>query len=679
MLLALLIASAQAQCTDDPTYSVGGWTCTSWTGWPCRPGYAGVDSAAAIALLVASCPVACSDVTPVCAPSPPKPPPPPYTTPTNVPTTPGCWHYYPSGCTHSDGQTPYLPGSWHIDPWGPTNGFPGENGCDERARRLGLRCVGSPADVTGLFIASGGVTSSPPPPPPPTLSPPPPPPPPTLSGTPPPPARVNQAPASSCVDDPTYIAGSWTCASWMGWPCRGGGYGVDIALLVASCPVACADVTCGVSVGVPPGAPLPPPPPPPPYTAPPVPLAAAPNECWHYYPTGCPIPAPGLSVGWYQDTWGPANGFAGASGCSSRASSLGSTCGTNDVFAYYVSGVTSPPPPATVASSPPPPASTCVDDPTYLVGGWSCVAWTGFPCRPGYPGVDTPSAIALLVASCPAACADVTCSASVASPPPLSTVSSPPPPPPPVAASPPPPPPPTLAPTTACADDPTYIVGSWTCASWTGWPCRGGGYGVDVALLVASCPVACSDVTCGATTTSSPPPPVVVTASPPPPPPPLTTPPPSPLPYAGYPGTPTSLGCWHLFPSGCTHADATPPYLPNTWHIDPWGPTNGFPGASGCATRANRLGRRCVGGPVPVTPLFIDALPPGTPLPPPPPARVITSGCTDDGTYSSAGWTCTSWTGWPCRSGGYGVDSAAAIALLVASCPVACSDVTPSC
>merc|ERR1719240_877625 len=62
------------RCTDDPTYTDAGWTCTSWAGYPCGYGGWGVDTAAQVAALQLACPVSCSDVTPVCVPPPPPPP-----------------------------------------------------------------------------------------------------------------------------------------------------------------------------------------------------------------------------------------------------------------------------------------------------------------------------------------------------------------------------------------------------------------------------------------------------------------------------------------------------------------------------------------------------------------------------------------------------------------------------
>lgn len=51
-------------------------------------------------------------------------------------------------------------------------------------------------------------------------------------------------------------------------------------------------------------------------------------------------------------------------------------------------------------------AVRCTDDPSYL-DVWSCDSWRGFACAGGAPPVDTADRIALLMRSCPEACADV--------------------------------------------------------------------------------------------------------------------------------------------------------------------------------------------------------------------------------------------------------------------------------
>ena len=71
-----------------------------------------------------------------------------------------------------------------------------------------------------------------------------------------------------------------------------------------------------------------------------------------------------------------------------------------------------------------------------------------------------------------------------------------------------------------------------------------------------------------------------------------------------------------------------------------------------------------------------DAQPPSAP---PPLAETAETRCHDDGNYFDI-WACSSWVGFPCRSGASprltGPDR---IARLVMSCPEACNDVTPIC
>ena len=94
------------------------------------------------------------------------------------------------------------------------------------------------------------------------------------------------------------------------------------------------------------------------------------------------------------------------------------------------------------------------------------------------------------------------------------------------------PPPPPTAPQGRCTDDPSYFD-LYDCASWGGWKCEDGGWGVSgadrIAFLMRSCPVACYDVTPVCNPPSPPPgaaaPPTDIAAAaagdPPPPPPPL--------------------------------------------------------------------------------------------------------------------------------------------------------------
>ena len=78
--------------------------------------------------------------------------------------------------------------------------------------------------------------------------------------TPPPPSPAPpQAPETGCINDPSYYDAGWTCDDWIGYSCRTGAAGVNTALLVRSCPIACVDVT---RICKPPTAPPPPPGPP---------------------------------------------------------------------------------------------------------------------------------------------------------------------------------------------------------------------------------------------------------------------------------------------------------------------------------------------------------------------------------------------------------------------------------
>ena len=87
----------------------------------------------------------------------------------------------------------------------------------------------------------------------------------------------------------------------------------------------------------------------------------------------------------------------------------------------------------------------------------------------------------------------------------------------------------------------------------------------------------------------------------------------------------------------------------------------------------------------------LDTLPPSAPFPPsappaivnsppPPPPAAAGPPCrtTNDATYFDL-YSCAGWAGYACRAGGWGVSGTARIALLVASCPGACTDVTPVC
>ena len=307
----------------------------------------------------------------------------------------------------------------------------------KRIALLVFSCPTSCTDVTPSCASPPPPQAVTPPPPPCIASPPPPP---LRLSSPPPPPPPAAAPSCRTTDDTTYFD-LYNCAGWVGYNCRAGGWGVSgtvrIALLVVSCPVACADVT--------------------PFCTQPLPLAASPP------PPPPPPPTPSM-----------AQSFA------------------------------PPPPPSPALISPPLPAAAadpqvrCTDDPTYVDAFGGCRAWAdGTPCRTGYSPVNTPAALALLVASCPVTCIDVTPVCIASPPPPL-----PPPPPPYVAPADSPPPPPAAALQCRTTDDTTYFD-LYNCAGWVGYNCRAGGWGVSgtvrIALLVVSCPASCLDVTpvCG--------------------------------------------------------------------------------------------------------------------------------------------------------------------------------------
>ena len=69
----------------------------------------------------------------------------------------------------------------------------------------------------------------------------------TVCNLPRPPPSPSLPPLARCFDDPSY-ASPWTCAQWTGRVCSGAAaWGVDPALLMFSCPNACADASpvCG--------------------------------------------------------------------------------------------------------------------------------------------------------------------------------------------------------------------------------------------------------------------------------------------------------------------------------------------------------------------------------------------------------------------------------------------------
>eukprot|EP00965_Chrysotila_dentata_P015811 523528-Pleurochrysis_carterae.AAC.1 len=97
---------------------------------------------------------------------------------------------------------------------------------------------------------------------------------------------------------------------------------------------------------------------------------------------------------------------------------------------------------------------------------------------------------------------------------------------------------------------------------------------------------------------------------------------------------------------------------------------------------------------VPPSPPPLKPYPPSRPMPPrlppsppyapspcpsPPPLPPRRPRCTDDPNYQDGSpqqqWTCTDWAGFSCRNGGWGIETAEQIELLVYSCPESCGDV----
>ena len=128
------------------------------------------------------------------------------------------------------------------------------------------------------------------------------------------------------------------------------------------------------------------------------------------------------------------------------------------------------------------------------------------------------------------------------------------------------------------------------------------------------------------------------------------------------------------------------------WSLFLWRAWNGGFGVNG-AERIALLVFSCPAACIDVTPVCgspsdtpsVDVSPspsppPPSPSPPPPAgsgsAPVIR--CTDDPAYLDI-YSCRGWVGYNCANGGWGVDGAERIALLLASCPVACLDGSPNC
>uniref|UniRef100_A0A7S4C5W6 Apple domain-containing protein n=1 Tax=Chrysotila carterae TaxID=13221 RepID=A0A7S4C5W6_CHRCT len=198
----------------------------------------------------------------------------------------------------------------------------------------------------------------------------------------------------------------------------------------------------------------------------------------------------------------------------------------------------------------------------------------------------------------------------------------------------------SLAESVRCFDDPHYFD-IFSCAEWTNFDCRHGGYGVDtterITRLVESCPEACNDV------------------EPRCPPPPLTPP---------------------ELPSRCFDD-------PNYFDLFPCSEWRGFDcraGGYGIETpeRIAHLVRSCPEACADVERSCAPPSPP-PPLPSPPPWMELPPRCTDDPAYIEDGLTCKDWEGYPCRRGSLLINTLIEVDRLVYSCPQACEDVQPLC
>ena len=174
-----------------------------------------------------------------------------------------------------------------------------------------------------------------------------------------------------------------------------------------------------------------------------------------------------------------------------------------------------PPPPSN------PPAAPCKDSPTYEEEGLTCEDWVGKECseeselQKAAGSLPATFDLNKLLAACPDGCLDgqPNCYPPPPNPSPPAPPMLPPPPPKPPA----PPMAPPRPPHARCFDDASFIEGGWPCTDWAGRECRtlAPVFGVDVEVLVYSCPNACADVTPYCTASDFDPPP----AGPPPPPP----------------------------------------------------------------------------------------------------------------------------------------------------------------
>lgn len=247
-----------------------------------------------------------------------------------APTDPpgSCWIFEPSGCPSGNGEGAFT--AWRRDSWGERNGYDGASGCTRRAHDLNYWC--GTTDVITHYVPFVGPPSPPPSPPAPL--------PPAPEGT---PGSCWIVKPSGCPDgNGESPSNRWT-RDWWG---ESNGYAGAAGCLRRQNDLNNWCGTNNIKTHYDPASSPPPSPPNPP----PVPLPPAPayplGTCWYVEPSGCPD---GNGVGpfttWVQDTWGPANGYAGGPGCTRREADLNTWCGTTDIQTHYVQYTTVQPVP----------------------------------------------------------------------------------------------------------------------------------------------------------------------------------------------------------------------------------------------------------------------------------------------------------------------------------------------
>ena len=108
-----------------------------------------------------------------------------------------------------------------------------------------------------------------------------------------------------------------------------------------------------------------------------------------------------------------------------------------------------------------------------------------------------------------------------------------------------------------------------------------------------------------------------------------------------------------------------------TFEYDHWCPCYDADGSNVGVAPLAAFGAQPPASPTPPSP---PPSPPAGPPPPTAPAR-----CTDDPDYFQGGWRCSDWRTYACLRGGWGIETEAAKAALLAACPVSCEDGTPVC